>query len=366
MNFGNERLRRFTELLDRTAEKNPLLWLPCVLMLTVIFLTSKLVGAFNSLISRVRTSQRTDVTRKPFVMRVGACVIAAAFTMCMLPNFAEIGAFAEENDAQVQQESSDNTSNTNNNVSSDFTEETSDKNSEDTNTDAENTDKNPDGNTYTPLKNGNSKENMTITLNCDVANITKGTAHISTRKEFFDNSAELRITNADSASEAAAQVMSLLGANASYYAVYPFDVSLYDADSGEKIDLKNKGYITVELPTPKSMRNNPERIKVYHIKDGMPEPVESEVILDAEGRPIVRFNTTEFSNYMFVAPSYEDVSSAAGAYDGSAPVETAAVPTANGVTVPCADIPKDLKFSNKKRRYRILRRRNLDDLVFVY
>lgn len=365
MSFGNERLRRFTELLDGTAEKNPLLWLPCVLMLAVIFGTARLAGVLNSLISKVKTSEKANNgIGKPFVMRAGACAAAAAFAMCMLPNFAEI-AFAEE--SGIQEEASGDTSNTDDdNVSSDLNEKVSDKNSEDTNTNVGNTNKTTKGNTAAPRKSRNSKKNMTITLNCDVENISKGTAHISTRKEFFDNSAELRITTADSADEAAAQVMSLLGENASYYVVYPFDVSLYDADSGEKIELKNEGYIMVELPTPKVMRDNPERIKVYHIKDGMPEYIESEIVLDEDGRPIVRFNTTEFSNYMFVTPSYEDVSSAAGVCDEAAPVETAAIPAANGVTVPSANIPKDLKFSNKKRRYIILRKRRLDDLVFVY
>ena len=146
-------------------------------------------------------------------------------------------------------------------------------------------------------------------------------------------------------------------------------MNLSDAESGDEIKLMNDGFITVEMPIPKKMLRTPEQIKVYHIKDGMPEAIESELVSIEGANPIVRFNVKEFSPYIFVTPSYyEDVSSAAGSYDGSVPAETAAIPSASGVALPniYGDIPKNLKVSNKKRRYRILRKRNLDDMVFVY
>lgn len=65
-------------------------------------------------------------------------------------------------------------------------------------------------------------------------------------------------------------------------------------------------------------------------------------------------------------PHSNDVSAAAGAYGASVPIETAAVPVSDGVTVPAVKLPNIMKFSNKKRRYKILRRRKLDDTVFVY
>lgn len=62
---------------------------------------------------------------------------------------------------------------------------------------------------------------------------------------------------------------------------------------------------------------------------------------------------------------YEDVSSGAGATDSGSPIDVDS-PVTNGVRIPQADLPRGFRVSNKKRRYRILRKRRLDDLVFVF
>lgn len=65
-------------------------------------------------------------------------------------------------------------------------------------------------------------------------------------------------------------------------------------------------------------------------------------------------------------PMYDDVSASAGVFENSVPIETSAMPETSGVTIPAAKLPQITKYSNKKRRYRILRKRRLDDLVFVF
>lgn len=363
MGLSNGKLRAFAELLDKTAEKNPLLWLPCVLMLAVILGTAKSSEALNSFVLKTRTSERTDGARKTFAMRACACAAAAAFTVCTLPNLAETDAAAEESvrqGADAAVENGENDSGENGSGESEQNEAASDETGS-SETDSGETDSDSD-------TVNSAKKDITVTLNCDVSGMTKGTARITTNRAFFGNSAELRITTGSSSDDAAAEVISRLGENAAYYEVYPFDASLYDADDGMEIEMK-KGYITIELPIPKAMVNNPDRIKVYHIKGDTPEYIESEIIVRDDGKPVVKFDASEFSPYMFVAPYYEDVSSAAGAYDSSAPEETAAIPAADGITVPSVfdgNILKDLGFSGKKRRYRILRKRKLDDIVFVY
>ena len=65
------------------------------------------------------------------------------------------------------------------------------------------------------------------------------------------------------------------------------------------------------------------------------------------------------------SPVLEDVSSAAAAHSSGTPIEMSNS-AGRGITVPDFDFEKKLRLSNKKRRYRILKKRRLDDLVFVF
>ncbi len=83
----------------------------------------------------------------------------------------------------------------------------------------------------------------------------------------------------------------------------------------------------------------------------------------------VTFELTHASYYAVAFnsfPMYDDVSANAGVFENSVPIETSAMPETSGVTIPAAKLPQITKYSNKKRRYRILRKRRLDDLVFVF
>lgn len=80
------------------------------------------------------------------------------------------------------------------------------------------------------------------------------------------------------------------------------------------------------------------------------------------------FELTHASYYAAAFNSYamrEDVSAAAGTTSNAVPIDFA-VPFTGGVTIPAARLPQIRKFSNKKRRYMILRKRRLEDLVFVF
>ena len=84
-----------------------------------------------------------------------------------------------------------------------------------------------------------------------------------------------------------------------------------------------------------------------------------------------RFVTFELTHASYYAvafnsfPMYDNVSSHAGVFENSIPIETSAMPETSGVTVPAVKLPQIMKYSNKKRRYRVLKKRRLDDLVFV-
>lgn len=63
-------------------------------------------------------------------------------------------------------------------------------------------------------------------------------------------------------------------------------------------------------------------------------------------------------------PVMEDVSSGAAAHSAGTPIDMSNS-TSEGITIPEFDEKKKLRLSNSKRRYRILRKRKLDDMVFV-
>ncbi|MBD5138680.1 MAG: hypothetical protein HDT24_05155 [Ruminococcus sp.] len=103
----------------------------------------------------------------------------------------------------------------------------------------------------------------------------------------------------------------------------------------------------------------------YNTKTKQLEFVDESYVADKQ----VTFELTHASYYAVAfssIPMYDDVSSGAGVFENSVPFETSAMPETSGVTLPAAKLPQITKYSNKKRRYRILRKRRLDDLVFVF
>ena len=75
-------------------------------------------------------------------------------------------------------------------------------------------------------------------------------------------------------------------------------------------------------------------------------------------------NSSEYAVIFTSEPVVEDVASGAGAVSESLPLETGA-PLSNDMGLPQPYSPAVPKRSGKKRRYRIVRRRRLDDMVFV-
>lgn len=94
--------------------------------------------------------------------------------------------------------------------------------------------------------------------------------------------------------------------------------------------------------------------------------------LEYSGQSYVSGGITEFefihASYYAIGfssePLYDDVSSGAGVIDFGTLVDVDS-PVTNGVRIPQATIPRGFRLSNKKRKYRILKKRRLDDLVFV-
>ena len=54
MIFSKLKLQKFTEILDKTAEKNPFIRPPCILLLAVILGAEKLFGAFRAVAAKLK------------------------------------------------------------------------------------------------------------------------------------------------------------------------------------------------------------------------------------------------------------------------------------------------------------------------
>ncbi len=211
-----------------------------------------------------------------------------------------------------------------------------------------------------------SENEIEVTLESDLSGISTGKVHFSTKKRFFKNSAVVTVSNTETANNAASMAISYLSGGAEHNIIYPFDISIYNADTYEKMQLRERGYITFEIPVPDILSSKTDEIGVYHIVDGKPEAIKSRIV-EKGGVSKIRFTAESFSPYMFAAYSengMEDVSSGADVTANSIPIDFAE-PTTNGVGMPSARLPQIMKFSNKKRKYCILRKRRLDDLVFV-
>lgn len=89
----------------------------------------------------------------------------------------------------------------------------------------------------------------------------------------------------------------------------------------------------------------------------------------ANGKAVISFSkysdSSEYAVIFTDEPVIEDISSNAGIYDLSSPIDTGTLP-AEGMKFPQAYSPAMLKRLGKKRRYRVVRRRRLDDMVFVF
>lgn len=210
-------------------------------------------------------------------------------------------------------------------------------------------------------------DDIDVSLKCRLSGLSEGTARLITKKKFFDDSAIVSVSQTTSSKDAAKKAVVALDGSSEYNISYPFDITIYNAYTNDKMALRGNGYITLEIPVPKSLANYADDINVYHIADGVPELLESSIIISDESVKI-HFTAYEFSPFMFNVHTefpVEDIAAGAGTMANEVPID-AGIPVTNGVSVPNAVIPQNLRLSNKKRKYRILSKRRLDDLVFVY
>ena len=131
-----------------------------------------------------------------------------------------------------------------------------------------------------------------------------------------------------------------------------------------QLDLRHNGDFgfTAELTVDVGKRYSGKYANSYCFKSGNFEFGDSSEIVN--GKAKLRF--THASSWLITiesSPVLEDVSSGAAAHSAGTPIDMSN--STSGVTLPEFDEKKKLRLSNSKRRYRILKKRRLDDMVFV-
>lgn len=127
-------------------------------------------------------------------------------------------------------------------------------------------------------------------------------------------------------------------------------------------DLGFKGLLTLNMA--KTRNNYYAALFYYNAKTGKLEYVDERLVANRQ----VTLELTHASLYVIAFnsnPLYDNIAVGAGAFESPVPIETTAMPETGGVTLPAVKLPQIMKYSSRKRRFRILKKRRLDDLVFV-
>ena len=147
------------------------------------------------------------------------------------------------------------------------------------------------------------KESKTISLVSQLAGIDGVKTKLAARMSYFPTSSVVTITNTDAAALYAENALNLIDADVVSY--YAFDISVFDADTSEKIH-KLGGYVTFNIGVPGILADC-DNISVYHIDSGYPELLESRIVTNDDGARMVEFSASNFSPFVFAAENVSTV-----------------------------------------------------------
>ena len=135
----------------------------------------------------------------------------------------------------------------------------------------------------------------TISLISQLSGLSGGKTKIAARMSYFPTSAVVSVTNSAEAETIASQV----GFDGAYYA---FDVSVFDADTGELIPSLN-GSITIDIGVPVILSES-ANIYAYHITDGVPQLIPCGFVMNNDGIRMVQFSASSFSPFVLTDHEY--------------------------------------------------------------
>ncbi len=144
-----------------------------------------------------------------------------------------------------------------------------------------------------------AESSISVTVDNRLEGIGDENVRLITQRSNFIAPATVRLSNTDEASsQAESAAQSLAGDETAYY--YGFDISLYDENGRENPGLMASGTVTLQVPVPELLVPYMDDIRVYHIEDGSPILLRSNIVEDINGVKRVQFETTSFSPYLFL------------------------------------------------------------------
>ncbi len=147
-----------------------------------------------------------------------------------------------------------------------------------------------------PESTGNAGASK-ISLSNSLAGLSGGKIRLTTQSDFFDNDSVITLSQSDAAEKTAAFALESLGMNG--HGCYPFDIGIYEKQSGKTIDSLDGGFIEITMPIPQMFEKAADRLSVYHIVGGFPQLIRSSITIE-EGTFRLTFRTNSFSPYMIV------------------------------------------------------------------
>ncbi|MBO6303304.1 MAG: hypothetical protein J6N15_12795 [Ruminiclostridium sp.] len=154
---------------------------------------------------------------------------------------------------------------------------------------------------------GSSSGDPEVSMSSTLKGIS-GTIRLATEPRFFNGSAEVRFSCSAATESEARSAVGSIGSKFSRY--FPFDITLYDSTTGEKLTLPSGGYIDFTFPVPSGYSG--KNIRVYHVKNGVPELITS-TVTSVNGSNVINFRASAFSTYIIAELETEAAASAATA-----------------------------------------------------
>lgn len=136
-----------------------------------------------------------------------------------------------------------------------------------------------------------------ITLDSRLTGLSAGNIRLSTKSYFFENDTTVELRNTDPYGSDAELAAKSLGFDS--HDRYSFDITLRETDTGKTLTSLGDGYIELAMPLPDRMKTSPEALKVYHIEDGFPRLIASNITIE-DGTAKICFRANAFSPYMII------------------------------------------------------------------
>ena len=143
-----------------------------------------------------------------------------------------------------------------------------------------------------------SGDDRYVTVDNRLEGIGDYNVKLITQRSNFIAPATVRLSNTEEAAAAAESAAKSLADGENVY-WYGFDISLYNENGREAPGLMSGGTITFQVPVPEILAPYTDNIEVYHIEDGAPVRLNSNIVEDINGVKRVQFETTSFSPYLF-------------------------------------------------------------------